>query len=226
MSLYVCGDTHGQIDLFKLTSKNFKEGKSLNKNDYVLICGDFGAVWNNDKIDIFLREWFDGKPWTTLFVDGNHENHDLLNLFEIEEWNGGKVHRISDTVIHLMRGQVFNIDGYKIFTMGGASSHDKEMRTEGLSWWKTELPSMKEYDEAIMNLAQNNNTVDYIFTHCAPTKIQGEIRAWYENDELTKFLEVIDSSISFKGWFFGHYHTDKEIDDKHTAVYNKVLKVW
>ena len=66
MSLYVCGDTHGQIDLAKLTSRWFEEGKSLTKNDYVLICGDCGAVWGEDSIDLYLQEWFNDKPWTTL----------------------------------------------------------------------------------------------------------------------------------------------------------------
>ena len=226
MSFYVCGDTHGQIDLFKLTSKHFVEGKSLTKDDFVLICGDCAAVWGNDQIDIYLREWFDGKPWTTLYIDGNHENHDALNSMPIEEWRGGKIHRVSDTVLHLMRGQVFEIDGYKVFTMGGATSHDKEWRTEGVSWWSGEMPSLEEYDEAIYNLACNNNVVDYVFTHCAPTNIQREIRSYYENDELTKFLEVIDNSIDYRKWYFGHYHTDSNIDDKHTAIYNKVIKVW
>lgn len=32
---------------------------------------------------------------------------------------------IQKSFLHLMRGQVFEIDGKKIFTFGGASSHDK-----------------------------------------------------------------------------------------------------
>lgn len=62
-------------------------------------------------------EWFDESNFTTLFVDGNHENHALLDTFPVEEWHGGKIHRIKPSVIHLMRGQVFEIDGKNIFTM-------------------------------------------------------------------------------------------------------------
>ena len=226
MSLYVCGDTHGQIDLAKLTSKWFKEGKSLTKNDYVLICGDCGAVWGEDSIDLYLQEWFSGKPWTTLYVDGNHENHDALDRRDVEMWNGGRIHRISDSLIHLMRGQVYEIDDRKIFTMGGATSHDKEWRTEGKSWWAREMPSMAEYDEAILNLAKNDNKVDYVFSHCAPTSIHNQIKPWYENDELTKFHDVIKDSIEFKKWFFGHYHEDKDINEKFSALYDEVIKVW
>ena len=69
-------------------------------------------------------DWLEGKPFTTLFVDGNHENFDRLYAYPVEEWHGGKVHKIRPSVIHMMRGQVFAIDGKSVFTFGGASSHD------------------------------------------------------------------------------------------------------
>ena len=69
-------------------------------------------------------DWLDCKSFTTLFVDGNHENFDRLYEYPVEEWHGGKVHKIRPSVIHLMRGQIFEIEGKSIFTFGGASSHD------------------------------------------------------------------------------------------------------
>ena len=42
----------------------------------------------------------------------------------VSEWNGGKVHFVRPNVIHLMRGQVFTLQGQTYFTFGGASSHD------------------------------------------------------------------------------------------------------
>jgi hypothetical protein len=130
----------------------FPEQKQLTKNDYVIICGDFGGVWNNSKEEIYWRKWLNDKNFTTLFVDGNHENHVMLNQYPVLDWNGGKVHFISDSIIHLMRGQVFTIDGLKFFTMGGAESIDKQRRVEGISWWKEELPNYQEYNEAMINL--------------------------------------------------------------------------
>ena len=64
------------------------------------------------------------KSYTTLFVDGNHEKFDRLSDYPVDTWNRGKVHKIRPSVIHLMRGQIFEIDGKSIFTFGGASSHD------------------------------------------------------------------------------------------------------
>lgn len=224
MSLYVCGDTHGGEDLHKLSSKRFP-AHDLTKNDYVLICGDFGAVWDSGPTDFYLRRWFCEKPWTTLFVDGNHENHDLLATYPVTEWNGGKVHIISDSIIHLMRGQVFEIDGHKIFTMGGAASHDKEHRRQGVSWWAGEMPSLEEYAEARANLAAHGNRVEYIFSHCAGGRIQDQLRPYYERDALTDFFDELEE-IDYRNWYFGHYHMDKDPDEKHSALFDKVIKLW
>lgn len=57
-------------------------------------------------------------------TDGNHENFDRLYAYPVEMWHGGKVHKIRPSVIHLMRGQIFELEEKKIFTFGGASSHD------------------------------------------------------------------------------------------------------
>lgn len=67
---YVAGDCHGDLDWTKLNSENFPEGKHLTKNDYVLVCGDFGCCWGNDPYDKYVQNWYNNKPWTTLFVDG------------------------------------------------------------------------------------------------------------------------------------------------------------
>ena len=62
--------------------------------------------------------------FTTLFVDGNHENFDRLYSYPIIEWHGGKVHKINSSIFHLMRGEIYEIDNKKIFAFGGASCHD------------------------------------------------------------------------------------------------------
>ena len=123
--IYITGDCHA--DFSRLSTDNFPEQKEMTKDDYVIICGDFGGVWNKDTEnprEKWDMEWLDSKPFTTLFVDGNHENFDRLYAYPVEEWHGGKVHKIRDSVIHLMRGQIFEIDGRSFFTFGGASSHD------------------------------------------------------------------------------------------------------
>ncbi len=97
---------------------------SASWDDYVIICGDFGGIWSSDQEDTEKLDWLEDRPFTTLFVDGDHENFDLLNALPVQEWHGGKVHCVRPHVLHLMRGQVFDIGSRTFFTMGGAASHD------------------------------------------------------------------------------------------------------
>lgn len=224
MRLFVTGDTHGDIDFHKLNTKNFPEGRLLTKEDFVIVCGDFGAVWDGAKSDKYLQKWYNEKPWTTLFIDGNHENHDLLNSYPVSEWNGGKVHFITPSIIHLMRGQIYKIGNKTFFTMGGAESHDKIYRKEGVSWWAREMPSNNEYEEGLTNLNKVNNQVDYILSHCAPDQLQEQIAYWYKHDKLTNYLEIIRQTVEFKNWFLGHYHIDKDFDRYH-VLYNNIIEL-
>lgn len=224
MSLYVCGDTHQDIDLYKLTSARFP-AKELTKKDFVLICGDCGILWDGGGTDRYLKKWYDEKPWTTLFIDGNHENFDLLEGYPVSEWHGGKVHKITDSVIHLMRGEIYTIDGYTFFTMGGAASHDREYRREGRSWWARELPSEAEMARAKQNLASVGNRIDYIITHCASAEIQTLLKPYRETDLLTRFFSELEN-MDFRTWYFGHYHVDRTIDEKHTALFEKVIRIF
>ena len=220
--IWITGDTHIPIDIHKLSTDNFPEQKQMTKDDYVIICGDFGGVWDHSAEETYWLKWLNSKPFTTLFVDGNHENFDMLKEhYPVGYYQGGKVQRIMSSIYHLMRGQVFDIDGVKIFTMGGASSHDRECRVEGKSWWTEELPSDDEYEEAFKNLGENNWKVDLVITHCAPDSIQRELANWYEHDKLTNFFEVIRQDLTFKKWYFGHYHMDRQIEN-YTAIYRVV----
>lgn len=118
----------------------------MTKQDYLIIAGDFGGVWSSRTLDSDLAP-YQALPFTVLFVDDNHENFDLLNSFPIDEWSGGKVHLIKSDIIHLMRGQVYEIENKTIFTFGGGTSIDRYLRTEGVSWWSQELPNYDELDE-------------------------------------------------------------------------------
>ena len=161
-----------------------------------------------------------------LLMVSNHENHDALDAYPVEFWNGGKVHKISDSIIHLMRGQVFTIEGKKFFTMGGAESHDKIYRKEGISWWSREMPSNDEYEEGLANLDKVNNQVDYILSHCAPDQLQSQIAYWYEHDKLTGYLEIVRQTVKFGWHYFGHYHIDKDfLNYKATCLYNNIIEI-
>lgn len=234
MSIYVTGDTHGNIDTSKLNNYNFKDYETMTKNDYIMVAGDFGFVWSGGKEEQQWLKWFENKNFTTLFVDGNHENFDLLDEYPVEIWNGGKIHRINDSVIHLMRGQVFELQGHKFFTFGGGFSIDKSFRKEGISWWKQEMPTADEYAEGLINLTKHDNKVDFIITHTcdmATKRFLGMKMLPEEEDgiggelELNYYLESINKNVKFMHWYFGHFHMDNFIDDKQTAIYDQIIRI-
>ncbi len=123
--IYITGDTHS--DFTRFSTDKFSIQKEMTKKDYVIICGDFGGVWNYIVESIYEKyclDWLNEKKFTTLFVDEKHENFTRLYNYPVEEWYGGKVHKIRDSVLHLMRGEIFNIDNKNFFTFGGAKSYD------------------------------------------------------------------------------------------------------
>lgn len=226
--LFVTGDTHGLEDFDKL-NKFAGEHSKLTRSDYVIIAGDFGAVWSESTLTEKLHHYVE-LPFTVLFVDGNHENFDLLATYPVTEWNGGKAQVIKPNVIHLMRGQVYDIEGKTIFTFGGATSIDKEMRREGISWWRQEQPTFDELDEGLANLKRYDNKVDYIVTHsCGQRAMESLKRIFSVGDKATasevNLLSNFEDVASFKHWYFGHFHADKKLSYKYTVIYNNIERL-
>ena len=124
MKIFATGDTHGNFEQFR--PEYFPEGRELTREDVVLQLGDFGGVWFGDERDDETLDWLEKLPFTVAFVSGNHENYDALKSCPTEIWHGGRVQPIRPHVLHLTRGQIFELAGLTFFTMGGASSHDIE----------------------------------------------------------------------------------------------------
>ena len=223
--IYITGDTHIPVDIQKLSTKRFSHQKEMTKNDYVIICGDFGGVWDGSNEEKYWVKWLKSKKFTTLFVDGNHENFEMLYKLPLVSFGGGVAHKVDDGIYHLLRGEVYNVDKKRFLVFGGANSHDKEYRIEGKNWWRTEMPTEAEYKNAELNLEKHDFKFDYVITHCAPTFVQKSIAPSYENDELTDFFERINSNISCKKWFFGHYHKDVEVNERFIALFNKIYQI-
>lgn len=222
----------------------------MNRNDYVIVLGDFG-IWNGSKSENYWLDWLQDKNFTVLFIDGNHENFNILNEFQTVDFLGGKAHKIRDNVFHLLRGHIFDICGKKFFAFGGARSHDisdgilkiesfknkrqmmktyhkmmhdgKNIRIDQLNWWKEELPSYEEMFFGLEKLIQNNMKVDYIITHCAP---KTEIKKFGIDDEnvLTDFFDFLFENGFYNTWIAGHYHIDS-FRENLVLVYKEIFEL-
>lgn len=225
--IFLFGDTHGDLDIAKVNTRQWPLQKELTKEDYGIILGDFGGVWTGNRKDDHILKWWQEKPFTTLFIDGNHENHEALAQYPVEIWNGGKIHRIRDSVIHLMRGQVYTIAGRRLFTMGGADSIDKPYRTPYVSWWPEEIPSLDEYQEALDNLAACGMEVDYVLTHDCGAHFYGRLHSNKTVHTINGFFDRLEfqEKLQFKHWYCGHHHVDRELDSRHTILYDKIIEL-
>lgn len=228
MSFIIAGDTHGTIDINKVVHFfNEHEGENTS-NDYLIICGDVGVCGFSASEEAEARNVLRSLPVTTLFVDGNHENFEQLNSYGVDTWNGGKVHFIESNIIHLMRGQVFEIDGTRFFTFGGASSIDKMYRTEGISWFSEEIPTREEYEEGWHNLEKAGFHVDYILTHTGPREVVAAMGFDELSDdevELRQYLQRVADNTDFTAWYFGHFHEDVEIEDMFFCLYDELKTI-
>lgn len=200
--IFVTGDCHA--DFRKFNTERFPRQKEMTKDDYVIICGDFGGVWSftgETPEEKYWLNWLNNKPFTTLFVDGNHENFDRLlsNEFPEVDFGGSKAKKIRDSVLYLQRGNIYEIDGCKILALGGARSHDIDdgiinisdydnendlkkdlitrfkrgdlFRVNHVSWWADEQPNKEKQEDILNKLKNNNQRIDFVISHCAPRSI-------------------------------------------------------
>ena len=245
--IYITGDCHG--DYRRFGTEIFPEQKSMTRSDYMIVCGDFG-YWDQSKEQQWWLKWLSEKPFTLLWVDGNHENFDMLARLPAESWHGGQVQFITENVIHLMRGQVYSLEDITLFSFGGARSHDirdgildpedadfrrryRRLKSRGAmfrvnhrSWWKEEMPDEGEFEEGRRNLEARGWQVDFIVTHCAPSSMQDRIPGEvYQPDPLTDYLEEIRQRCRYRKWFFGHYHDNRNVTDRDLLLYEQMIRV-
>lgn len=144
MAIFITDDTY--VDFARFKKEIFYEQAEPSKDDYIIICGGFGGVWDGRPRERCWLDWLEAKPFNTRFVSGNHDNYDLLAECPVQEWHGGRVQFIRPSIIHLMRGQVYEIEGKRFFTMVGATVttliDSKKMDLETDMQQKMNLPQL------------------------------------------------------------------------------------
>lgn len=214
MKIAIIGDCHGDPYY-----KNIRRANKV-KPDYIIVCGDFGYIWTDTietkKVLAYMSKSF--KP-VILFVDGNHENFDMLDRIENVDMFGSKVGKVTDKIFHLKRGHIYNIGGKRFFVFGGAYSIDRRYRIKGQSWWEQELPTEEQKQFAIKNI-NKAKCVDYVITHTVPTRYVYELGFNIVHDETSDFLTFIDLNLEYEKWFFGHFHMDTTLGNK-IGIYEK-----
>lgn len=128
-----------------------------------------------------------------------------------------------------MRGQIFNIEGCKIFTFGGGESLDREMRIEHQTWWREELPTPAELQEGAEAIDEAGCEVDYIITHEPPSIVKSTLLLRSGDvdrvNKLNGYFEQLNRECKFKHWYFGSMHEDRVVTKVHTAVFHDIIPI-
>lgn len=216
--IYFTGDMHGDKGRFNVWKLRW-----LRERDALVICGDFGFIWSGSEKEKQVLEWIGRRKYQVLFVEGTHDNLDLLEQYPVEEWNGGLTHHITGNLRHLIRGQVFEIGGKKLLAVGGGESQDAGFRKAGENWWAQELPQYDELEEWTERLEKMGNRVDYVVSHQAPTNVDSCVTGHVcEVNSLTTFMDRLQQTCQFDRWFFGNYHQDKVVPPKYQCLFEKI----
>ncbi|MGN0452199.1 MAG: metallophosphoesterase [Ruminococcus sp.] len=218
--IYITGDTHGDIQRFKK-----RELKKLSKKDYLIICGDFGFLWDESPEEEEKLEFLKAQKYTILFVDGTHENFDILESFPTVDFMGGKAGKIGRNIYHLKRGEIFNIDGKFIFTFGGGVSSDLSQLMDSGAWFERELPTVEEMKHAVANLKNYNCEVDYIITHETSLSYKHKIWRNCTTNPVNDFLEQLATEVRYEKWFFGNLHIDFAVDENAFSVFEEIIPI-
>ena len=228
---FVTGDTHGDLSRIYDWVERFDMNKD---NVHIIIAGDAGICWRKDRMDMIAiikkQEQYNFHLW---FIDGNHENFDILKSLPV--MNSSGIANLCDNLHYVTRGTKLTImteNGIKtILFCGGADSVDKILRTPNFTWWTDE--QITEND--IKKCLEKGKSFNYVITHCCPYSIFKKYTPWLVTlsgldqnkvDHTSELmLDKLINNIEFDEYFFGHYHVDKRLDDKYRCILNDFIEL-
>ncbi len=216
--IYITGDTHGNFKHIE----SFCKRMDTSTDDILIILGDAGINFYGEEYDRRKKIYLNSLPITLFCIHGNHEQRPYtISSYKEKEWHEGIVYYEEEfsSILFAKDGEIFDLDGKKTIVLGGAYSIDKYFRLlRGYPWWSDEQPSMEIKQYAEQRLEEQNWKIDIVLSHTGPLKFEPR-EMFLEGidqsrvDKSTEiWLDYIENKLSYKKWYFGHYHTEKKID--------------
>ena len=229
--IYITGDTHAALDMEsglytqgQMMRKDFIQG--LSKDDILIVLGDFGYTWTPSILEQYHC------PAVTLTIDGNHDNFEYLNSCPRISMFGSEVGVIKENVYRLISGNIYDIQGLRVFVFGGALSIDKYRRIPYVSWWPEEIPSASDFNRGMKNLETAGYDMDLFLAHTCPSEVSDELFSYSNKiyDPVETMLSQYESLIQEHNpgkkyhFLFGHHHQFKW-GSKYICLYHQVISV-
>ncbi len=210
MKLLIVGDIHGQ--LYTLV-RILRQAEELYGIDGAIQVGDFGFY---SKIINQFRAEFGRFRLPVYAIDGNHEDHEHLALFDFDDLRDRRLH-------YMPRGSTLSLDGARIGFCGGALHADRPQ----------ELNVLTDAQADAAAAVFNTERVDLMVTHSCPSDIRIGMTGSPEMvPSVAKFItkagydagplgDCGDAALRRlwvqlrvenrpKHWVFGHFHTQHQ----------------
>jgi Icc-related predicted phosphoesterase len=220
----IVGDTHNDTGF--LEQLLFSHAKD--EVDVVVQLGDFGLM-----LSMFgpIVKWLVDNPTAKfIWLDGNHDNHEYIETIIMDDrepdhpvpmvfadWlnKPDLADTVTDRLLYAPRGSTTRIGSKNCMFLGGAVSIDRQWRTPGIDWWWNEDISESDRRRAVE--VAENNSIDVLFTHDAPST--DYLEEWlnkygYKNDHASHrnrlaINDVIDAAFPERV-YHGHMHVAYE----------------
>ena len=216
--IYITGDTHGEFD--RLFDFCHRFGSS--REDTMIILGDAGFNYYGGKRDRNTKKAVSDLPITVFLIHGNHEKRpSSIPTYHTTEWRDGQVYMEDEypNLLFGIDGEVYDLNGLQTIVIGGAYSVDKHYRlVNGWGWWPDEQPSDEIKQKVEKALTSRNWKVDAVLSHTTPLKYEPVevFMSWVDQSKVDKSTEIwldsIEDRLTYRHWYAGHYHTEKNID--------------
>lgn len=245
--IYIIGDLHGNLQNLKNVLEQIPEPTEFS---YVICAGDVGleygdwwTVRNYKKNSRKMKKLMQDSGLCWFIMRGNHDNRYWATHYPKQVEEGWTLTDQEDLIyenefphIFYLRdeGGTFQLAGKRFLFVPGAYSVDKFYRLErGLSWNKDEQLTEREMMYLFWELECSCYNVDYVVSHTYPRGLENKIQDLFlpgldqssVDKSMENFLEQVRQTATFKHWYFGHLHDDREIDGKYTMLYHKVAVI-
>lgn len=225
--IYITGDMHGSILQMQYTLSKIQ----CSFNNTLIVLGDFGGNYYCDEKDDLFKKEISKYNINIFAIRGNHDANPAKakNAIRIKKYgNFGYIQKEYPHIFYAENGLVYNIENKNILVLGGAYSVDKWYRLKkGYNWFDDEQMSIKEQEKFLENMPEK---VDIILSHTCPYPnipkhlFLSQINQSTVDNGMELFLSRVKNRIKYKNWFFGHYHSNEQIEDNMYLLYTGVIK--
>jgi predicted phosphodiesterase len=213
--MFILGDIHGNFNQIVNFCRRNESKQPIN----LIQLGDFGAGFSPDFLDDmeYLNEYLFEHNVTLYVIRGNHDDPKFFN----GNYNWSNLKLLKDYT-------VLDLEGKKILLIGGATSIDRNSRTENISWWSDEI-----FHLDVQKIKELKN-IDIVITHTAPNFVNpvsfNSLVLFFakydinllrdledERNNVKIIYDILSENNKIEQWFYGHFHDTSTEEHNNTT---------